>query len=595
MVVKWLTFQSCALRGHDERPESRNRGNFLEMLKLLAEFCPDVQAVVLGNAPQVCKYTSHEIQNEILSIYAMKVREHIRAEIGDSKYSILVDETCDVSKREQMALVFRFVDKDGYSQERFFHLIHVANTKALTLKMELCKVLSKHGFDVQNLRGQGYDGASNMRGELNGLQALFIKDCPYAYYVHCYAHRLQLSLVGAARDVVPITQFFQKLHFVINTVDSSSKRHDELHDAQVVEIARLLAIDQIETGKGANQIRSLKRPGETRWGSHLGSISSLMHMFNPVRVVLENLAADSSAGANRADGDTSFTYLTSFEFVFILCMMKEILETSEDLGKALQKKAQDIVNAVRLVHSTKVLLEEMRSDEGWELFIGNVVEFCVEHDIDIPDMEELYILRGGRARRQPDHFTRERYLRVEIFRATIDNQLNELNLRFNEKVMDLLSISVTLIPRNGFTSFNAKEICSMVEKYYPADFTQQERYGLEIQLNHFAADAKNSGDLKKPITITSLCRCLVETGRDRIYNLLDRLLRLLVTLPVSTASAERAFSSLKIIKSRLRNRMEDDFLADSLLLQIEREIASKIPCEDIIADFKSRKNRRSYL
>ena len=131
-----------------------------------------------------------------------------------------------------------------------------------------------------------------------------------------------------------------------------------------------------------------------------------MHMFNPVRVVLENLAADSSAGANRADGDTSFTYLTSFEFVFILCMMKEILETSEDLGKALQKKAQDIVNAVRLVHSTKVLLEEMRSDEGWELFIGNVVEFCVEHDIDIPDMEELYILCGGRARRQPDHFTR---------------------------------------------------------------------------------------------------------------------------------------------------------------------------------------------
>ena len=466
----------------------------------------------------------------------------------------------------------RFVDKDGYSQERFFHLIHVANTKALTLKMELCKVLSKHGFDVQNLRGQGYDGASKMRGELNGLQALFIKDCPYAYYVHCYAHRLQLSLVGAARDVVPVTQFFQKLHFVINTVDSSSKRHDELHDAQVVEIARLLAIDQIETGKGANQIRSLKRPGETRWGSHLGSISSLMHMFNPVRVVLENLAADSSAGANRADGDTSFTYLTSFEFVFILCMMKEILETSEDLGKALQKKAQDIVNAVRLVHSTKVILQEMRSDEGWELFIGNVVEFCVEHDIDIQDMEEVYILRGGRARRQPDHFTRERYLRVEIFRATIDNQLNELNLRFNEKVMDLLSISFTLIPRNGFTSFNAKEICSMVEKYYPADFTQQERYGLEIQLNHFAADAKNSGDLKKPITITSLCRCLVETGRDRIYNLLDRLLRLLVTLPVSTASAERAFSSLKIIKSRLCSRMEYDFLTGSLLLQIEREI-----------------------
>jgi hypothetical protein len=138
---------------------------------------------------------------------------------------------------------------------------------------------------------------------LNGLQALFIKDCPYAYYVHCYAHRLQLALVGAAKDVVPVTQFFQKLLFIINTVDSSSKRHDELHDAQVDEIACLLAIDHIETGQGANQIRSLKRPGETRWGSHLGSIFSLMYLFNPVRLVLEKLGGDSTAGANRADGD----------------------------------------------------------------------------------------------------------------------------------------------------------------------------------------------------------------------------------------------------------------------------------------------------
>ena len=105
----------------------------------------------------------------------MKVRKHIRDEIGNSKFSILVDETCDVEKREQMAVVFRFVDKDGVLQERFFDLIHVKNTKSLTLKMELSSLLSKYSFDVQNLRGQGYDGASNMKGEFNGLQALFLK------------------------------------------------------------------------------------------------------------------------------------------------------------------------------------------------------------------------------------------------------------------------------------------------------------------------------------------------------------------------------------------------------------------------------------
>jgi hypothetical protein len=138
-TVKWLTFQSCAFRGHDETPQARNRGNFLEMLKLIAEFCPEIAAVILENAPPRAKYISHEIQQEILSIYAMKVRQHIRREIGDSVFSILVDETCDASKREQMASVFRFVDEDGVLQERFFQLIHVRNTKALTLKGELCK------------------------------------------------------------------------------------------------------------------------------------------------------------------------------------------------------------------------------------------------------------------------------------------------------------------------------------------------------------------------------------------------------------------------------------------------------------------------
>ena len=123
--------------------------------------------------------------------------------------------------------------------------------------------------------------------------------------------------------MVLVTQFFQHLLFIVNTVDSSSKRHDELHDAQMVELARLLAVDELKTGQGENPIHSLRRPGDTRWSSHLGSISSLMNMFKAVSSVLQNLAADSTTGTNRADGDTSFKYLTSFEFVFVLCMMRK--------------------------------------------------------------------------------------------------------------------------------------------------------------------------------------------------------------------------------------------------------------------------------
>lgn len=148
-----------------------------------------------------------------------------------------------------MAIVLRFVDKYGFIQERFFDLVHVKDTLALTLKNKIFDVLSHHGLDIQNIRGQGYDGASNMRGEWKGLHALFLNDCPYAYYVHYFGHQLQLALVAASREVVFDHEFFTNLNFIINMVGASCKRHDQLQAAQAEKIAHMRAIADLETGK----------------------------------------------------------------------------------------------------------------------------------------------------------------------------------------------------------------------------------------------------------------------------------------------------------------------------------------------------------
>lgn len=84
-------------------------------------------------------------------------------------------------------------------------------------------------------------------------------DCPYAYYINCFVHQLQLALIAVLREVIPIHHFFfPKLTFVINIVCSSSKHHDELRVANLDEIAHLLEIDELETGIGTNQIGTLK-------------------------------------------------------------------------------------------------------------------------------------------------------------------------------------------------------------------------------------------------------------------------------------------------------------------------------------------------
>lgn len=130
----------------------------------------------------------------------------------------------------------------------FFGLIHASDVKALTLKNGIFSTLSRYDLDFHNIRGQGYDGASNMRGEWKGLQTLVANECPYAYYVHCFAHRLQLALVATSREVTFIHQFFSKLSFIVNIVGASCKRNDELKVVQSSDIALLISIEELETG-----------------------------------------------------------------------------------------------------------------------------------------------------------------------------------------------------------------------------------------------------------------------------------------------------------------------------------------------------------
>lgn len=73
--------------------------------------------------------------------------------------------------------------KDIYGNG-FWTIVHVKDTIPAALKQEICKLLSRYCLNVQRIRGRGYDGANNMHGEWNRLQALFLKDCTYAYYVH---------------------------------------------------------------------------------------------------------------------------------------------------------------------------------------------------------------------------------------------------------------------------------------------------------------------------------------------------------------------------------------------------------------------------
>jgi hypothetical protein len=147
---------------------------------------------------------------------------------------------------------------------------------------------------------------------------------------------------------------------------------------------------------------------------------------------------------------------------------------------------------------------------------------------------------------------------VDIFAATIDQQLQELNARFSEQSIEFLTLSAVLDPKND--SFNISKVYLLAEKLYPVDFSDQERTQLKCQLPHFQIDICNHLYLKSLTSLADLSSGLVKTGKTKIYPMVDRLMRLVITVPVFTATAERAFLAVKLIKTGLRNKMGDGFL-----------------------------------
>ncbi|CAN6381362.1 unnamed protein product, partial [Urochloa humidicola] len=266
------------------------------------------------------------------------------------------------------AVCLRYVDKKGRVVARFLGVVNVENTTALTLKAAIESLLMDHSLSLSKVRGQGYDGASNMKGHANGLKKLIMDECPTAYYVHCFAHQLQLTLVAVAKENPDCVWFFEQLRFLLNILGNSCKKIQMLRVAQAERIIEDLELDSIETGKGLNQEMGLGKPADTRWGSHYKTIMHVLSLYPSILKVLIKLGADRSLGAECANAQTLLTTFESYEFVFMAHLLQTVLGFTADLNYALQKREQDIVNAVELILLTKFQLQHCGRILGGKIF-----------------------------------------------------------------------------------------------------------------------------------------------------------------------------------------------------------------------------------
>ncbi|CAN6562598.1 unnamed protein product [Malus baccata var. baccata] len=255
------------------------------------------------------------------------------------------------------------------------------------------------------------------------------------------------ALVFVAKENEDVANFFINANRLVNLIGSSCKRRDALKEKQQEQIQKALHLAVME--------------------------------------VVEWIKSDRNQD-NLSEATGLFKDIQTFDFVFHLFLMRLILGITNELSQALQKKDQDIVNAMAL--------------------------FCEEHDIVIPNMEDLHFV-PGKSRRKAPKITNFHYYLVDLYFQVLDMQLKELNDRFNEVNTELLLCMACLSRVNNFASFDKEKIVRLAQ-LYPQDFDCMDLMNLPIQLDNYIQDMKMHSEFSSLRGISDLAKELVKTGRD---------------------------------------------------------------------------------
>lgn len=129
-------------------------------------------------------------------------QESLRNDIGNSPYSILIDESTDISVQKYLGCVIIFFDaKVGRIVNSILELGHLETSNAEGITNCFLSLIHKYKLPLENLQGLGVDNAAVMTGINNGLFVRLKQLCPDLILIKCICHSLQLAATSASKEL----------------------------------------------------------------------------------------------------------------------------------------------------------------------------------------------------------------------------------------------------------------------------------------------------------------------------------------------------------------------------------------------------------
>lgn len=340
---------------------------------------------------------------------------------------------------------------------------------------------------------------------------------------------------------------------------------------------------------------TLKSVSATRWESRIDSVKAIRFQCANIREALLQLSdSDNDPVASSEANSLANNELGDFEFLVAIVIWYEILYAVNVVSKDLQSKDMLIDVAIKKVQDLISFFNQYR-DTGFQNALEAAKEIAIEMDIGTTFQKKRQIKRKRHFDENPndtnvDTQSAEESFRINYFIPIVDQAIASLTRRF-EQYQDYEKIFGFLFTSNALRSLDKKSLKSCCQQ-------------LEATLKRDGQSDIDAGDLSVELSFLQDFIPQENMGPLDILNFLKQhdyfpnatiAYRVLLTIPVTVASAERSFSKLKLLKSYLRSTMTQERLNALALIAIESEMLERIGYEHIIEDFISKNTHRIML